>query len=192
MTRIGNFICATVLLGALGCGSSTSGGQLLEMYNLAMDYIRIPDACYVDSKPPTQQTTTDNQTSKSWQVWDGPDSKAYLDVGGGGINQAMGSAPTVSFGGVLEGTRGQATWSFSATKIIVNKPPAATYTETTTTKATVSFDRASTIKGTMRVESLRVCEGGCVNDYTRLNPPCTIDNIAFRGTRVAVTYLSTP
>lgn len=181
--------CVFVLF---GCGGG--GGASPEVYDVAIDYFRVPDSCYRPNNAPTVTVITEAPLSKGrWLVWDGPDGRAYLEVEAGGGTIRMGDAPSVTLGGTLEGTRVSAGWQFSVTQTVINKPPLQAFTETSRAKATGTFERsAGPIKGSLRLESLRTCDGTCQNNFQTDNPPCTIDPVNFRGTRVAVSYQRPP
>ena len=190
MVRLLGLMCGVVCLAQLGCGA---GGASAEVYSVEVNPIVAADACYVDAKPPTTQTTASEPTPQRWKIFDAPDAKAFLEATVGIGSAQLGNAPSVPLGGVYHGTKAGAIWTFTSNRITVDKQPILMFTVTTNTKATLTFERGGgPVKGTLKVESSRICEGTCLPEYARLNPPCTVDAIPIAGTRVAVTYLETP
>lgn len=182
---------AVSMLSLAGC----AGGASPEIYAVAVDYFRPADSCYADARPPAQVTTASTQASAQLQVWDGPQNTAFLEIAQGAREIDMGTAPNVSFEGVLEGAREGSQHVFSATRSSVTTvPPPLASKVTETTKLTLTFPRGGgPISGTMSLESSRTCEGSaCLPNFAALNPPCNLSDIAFRGTRLAVEFERAP
>jgi hypothetical protein len=184
------FILSSALLVLTGCGA----GAVPEIYAVSVDFFRPADTCYVNAMPPSIVTTSGGQAPLQWQIWDGPENKAYLELEQGGGTIDMGDAPNVVIGGTLEGTQASGDWTFTTGRTTTSKSPLANATTTDTTHATVTTTRsAGTVKGTLKLEATRTCEGtGCPANFAMQNPSCTIEGIALRGTRIAVTYERAP
>jgi hypothetical protein len=174
----------------MACG----GGASPEVYAVSVDFFKVPDSCFANATPPPTVISAGSPTSAQLQVWDGPDGKAYMEIEQGGRNIDLGSAPDVALTGTLEGTTGPGGWVFTTLRTSVAKPPNGTTTTTENSKGTVTIERSSgPMKGTLKLESTRVCEGtGCAATFAAANPPCTVDGIVIRGTRVAVSYQRPP
>src|SRR4051812_43096175 len=102
---------AVSLLAATACGG---GGTSPELYAMVLDFVTAPSSCF--QNPPTTMTTQGPLVTLQAEVWDGPESKAYLVPTGGGLSIDMGDAPTITLGAgtTLEGVNAGATgWTFT-------------------------------------------------------------------------------
>lgn len=177
--------CALVLV---GCGS---GAATPELYGVLVDFFKPATTCYVNMMAPNSVVTTGAPTETQFEVWDGPDARAVLLLDQGGRQIDMGDAPDVQFNGALEGAHGSGGWAFTLDRVTeTTAMVGGSMTKVTdTTKATVTFERGSTFKGTLALNSIRACEGtGC----PATSPSCSLAGIAIRGTRLAVTYQRPP
>lgn len=179
-----------VLLLASGCGGPVSP----ELYNFVVDYFTAPASCYRSGMQPTTSTMLNPVAAGQFEVWDGPDGKAFLQFEGQGLAIDMGDAPNVTVPAVLEGAPGTGGWNFAAERTDKSMQGGNNaVTVTTRTRLGLVFPRGSTFKGTLSASSSRTCEGtACPADFATTNPSCSIASVAIRGSQVLVQYERAP
>jgi hypothetical protein len=175
------------ILGLCWLTCACGNGAVPELYQVSLDYFVPPATCYRTGMQPTDMTTMAPQTGFGMRVWDGPDSKAYLQLENAPTAAIdMGDAPSVSLDGVYEGTNGVGGWTFATARSSQTVNGLNMDKTTETESAAFTFARGGVITGTLALSSASTCVGatGC----PAMNPSCTISGVAFRGTALASDY----
>lgn len=170
-----------------GCG----GGVSPELYAVIVDFFRPATSCYTSGQYPNTSVTAASPGTLRVEVYDGADQKPFLEIVEGAQSVDMGDAPDVRLAGLLEGTTSQGTTTFVASRTLESNTTVLgqPMTVTETGKATVTFVRGPTWKGTLSLNSSRTCSGTpCPN----APPACNVDNVPLRGTRLQVEYQQAP
>lgn len=168
--------------------SACGGGTAPELYNLVIDFFKLPDSCYANGMPPSQTTTASPPSLMQVSVWEGAANEAFLEIDTGSRTVDMGSAPDVQIAGVFRGTKGSGGWTFTGERNSQQVVPGVGTTTVDASRASITFERGGAFKGTVSLSSSRTCTGaGCGT-----NTSCTVDNISVNGTRIQVQYQKSP
>lgn len=166
-----------------GCGA----GAKPELYALVIDYFTLPDTCYTSGMQPSTVATARPPILIQGQVWDGPEGLAYLEVVQGGAAVDLGAAPDVDFRGIFTGKKGDKGWTFNSDSSTKRTLPGNNVI-TDSSHASLTFERASTFKGTGSVSSSSTCVGA---QCPGVNPSCAV-SLNLGGTRLEVDYERAP
>ena len=172
-----------LLMALSGCGA----GVTPELYAIVVDYFTLPDTCYTSGMQPSTVATARPPELMQVQVWEGPEGVAYLEVEEGGAAVDMGAAPDVPVRGVFTGQKGEKGWTFNSDSATKQTLPGNNVV-TATTHASLTFERASTFKGTGALNSASSCVGA---QCPGTNPTCAV-SLSVTGTKLQVDYERAP